>query len=91
MWGEKHVLNFPYVCCVVANATCLTSSDRSPQNSSWQGARCTPVVNRSFEHHTGDSTIWLVSTPILRENTLGLPPLIPCRQPHVRTCGSTAV
>ncbi|GFV42042.1 hypothetical protein TNCV_1569091 [Trichonephila clavipes] len=26
---------------------------------------------RSFEHHTGDSTIWLVSTPILREDTWG--------------------
>ncbi|GFY09157.1 hypothetical protein TNCV_4663481 [Trichonephila clavipes] len=26
----------------------------------------------SFEHHTGDSTIWLGSTPILRENTLGV-------------------
>ncbi|PRD36099.1 UNVERIFIED_CONTAM: hypothetical protein NCL1_09697 [Trichonephila clavipes] len=30
----------------------------------------TPVVSCSFEHHTGDSTIWLDSTPILRENTL---------------------
>ncbi|GFU86045.1 hypothetical protein TNCV_3070471 [Trichonephila clavipes] len=28
-----------------------------------------PVVNRSFEHDTGDSKIWLVSTPILREDT----------------------
>ncbi|GFT40003.1 uncharacterized protein TNCV_12431 [Trichonephila clavipes] len=26
-------------------------------NSSWQGARCTPVVGRSLEHHIGDSTI----------------------------------
>ncbi|GFW12057.1 uncharacterized protein TNCV_4531221 [Trichonephila clavipes] len=30
----------------------------------------TPVVIRSFEHHAGDTVIWLVSTPILRENTL---------------------
>ncbi|GFT06503.1 hypothetical protein TNCV_3356291 [Trichonephila clavipes] len=30
-----------------------------------------PVVNRSFEHHTGDSTNQLVSTPILREDTWG--------------------
>ncbi|GFT77698.1 hypothetical protein TNCV_4245651 [Trichonephila clavipes] len=41
----------------------------------------TPVVSRRFEHHTGDRMISLVSTPILRENTLGvakgLPPLIP--------------
>ncbi|GFU14633.1 cytochrome P450 2J5 [Trichonephila clavipes] len=54
------------------------------------GASCTPVVSRSFEHDTGDSTIWLGSTPILRENTLevvrGLPPLFPCHQPHERTC-----
>ncbi|GFV37171.1 hypothetical protein TNCV_1720931 [Trichonephila clavipes] len=25
--------------------------------------------SRSFEHHTGESTIWLVPTPILREDT----------------------
>ncbi|GFW88039.1 hypothetical protein TNCV_217111 [Trichonephila clavipes] len=31
----------------------------------------TPVVIRSFEHHTCDSTIWLISTPILRENSWG--------------------
>ncbi|GFV09575.1 uncharacterized protein TNCV_3159721 [Trichonephila clavipes] len=30
----------------------------------------TPVVGRSLEHHAGDSTIYLGSTPILRENTL---------------------
>ncbi|GFU75137.1 neuroligin-4, X-linked [Trichonephila clavipes] len=30
-------------------------SDRGPRNSSWQGARSTPVVG--LEHHTGDSTI----------------------------------
>ncbi|GFU85058.1 hypothetical protein TNCV_1553211 [Trichonephila clavipes] len=30
----------------------------------------TPVLNRSFEHHTGDRTLYLGSTPILRENTL---------------------
>ncbi|GFV58485.1 hypothetical protein TNCV_1095341 [Trichonephila clavipes] len=27
--------------------------DQSPRNSSWQTARCMPVVSRSFEHHTG--------------------------------------
>ncbi|GFV53622.1 hypothetical protein TNCV_2643411 [Trichonephila clavipes] len=34
-------------------------------------AKCsvTSVVSRILEHHTGDSTIWLVSIPILRENT----------------------
>ncbi|GFW80526.1 ilGF domain-containing protein [Trichonephila clavipes] len=30
-----------------------------------------PVVSLSFEHHEGDSTILLNSTPVLRENTLG--------------------
>ncbi|GFX50667.1 hypothetical protein TNCV_2722531 [Trichonephila clavipes] len=30
-----------------------------------------PVVIRSFEHLASDSMIWLVSTPILRENTMG--------------------
>ncbi|GFU89376.1 uncharacterized protein TNCV_1783581 [Trichonephila clavipes] len=29
------------------------------------------VVSHSFEHHTGDSTMWLISTPILREGTWG--------------------
>ncbi|GFV14025.1 uncharacterized protein TNCV_525021 [Trichonephila clavipes] len=48
----------------------------------------TPLVIRSFEHHAGDSTIWLDSTPILNypQNTLevvkGLPPLFPFHQPH---------
>ncbi|GFV71362.1 hypothetical protein TNCV_3133531 [Trichonephila clavipes] len=41
-----------------------------------------------FEHHSGDNTIWLGSTPILRENTLmvvrGLLPRFPFRQPHER-------
>ncbi|GFV29587.1 uncharacterized protein TNCV_329531 [Trichonephila clavipes] len=43
-----------------------------------KGLSCMPVVIRSFEHHTGDSKIWLVSTPKLKGNTLrvvkGLPP-----------------
>ncbi|GFW96606.1 hypothetical protein TNCV_2846631 [Trichonephila clavipes] len=67
-------------------------SDRGPRNSSRQRAGCTPVVSRRFQHHTGDSTIRLGSTPILRENTLevvrDLPPLFPFDQPHERTCGS---
>ncbi|GFT25950.1 hypothetical protein TNCV_2807891 [Trichonephila clavipes] len=70
---------------VVTNVTCLTISDRGPRSSSWQRARCTPVVSRSFEYHAGDSTFWLGFTPILRENTLGvgrrLPPLFPFHQP----------
>ncbi|GFS73101.1 hypothetical protein TNCV_686791 [Trichonephila clavipes] len=45
----------------------LIVSDRGPRNSSRQWARCTPVVNRSIEHHTGDSTIYLGSNPILRD------------------------
>ncbi|GFV51784.1 uncharacterized protein TNCV_1321401 [Trichonephila clavipes] len=47
--------------------------DRGPRNSSRLRARCTHVVNRSFEHPTGDRTIWLDSAPILRENTQGPP------------------
>ncbi|GFW96641.1 hypothetical protein TNCV_2846981 [Trichonephila clavipes] len=45
-------------------------SDRGPENSPWQRARCTPVVNCSFEHHTGDSNFRLGFTPTSRENTL---------------------
>ncbi|GFV92504.1 hypothetical protein TNCV_1744091 [Trichonephila clavipes] len=35
-------------------------------------ASSTPIVIRSFEHHTDDSTNSLGSTPILRENALGV-------------------
>ncbi|GFY30116.1 hypothetical protein TNCV_4074291 [Trichonephila clavipes] len=38
------------------NTTCLTMSYRGRQNSSLQRARCTRVVNHTFEHHSGDST-----------------------------------
>ncbi|GFX30481.1 hypothetical protein TNCV_3461321 [Trichonephila clavipes] len=48
---------------VVAHATCLTKSDRGPRDSSWQWARCTPVVGLSLEHHTGDSMISLDEIP----------------------------
>ncbi|GFU74941.1 transposable element Tc3 transposase [Trichonephila clavipes] len=34
-----------------------------------------PVVSYNFEHHAGDNTIWLGSTPILREQ--GLPTSLP--------------
>ncbi|GFV21682.1 hypothetical protein TNCV_1834601 [Trichonephila clavipes] len=44
---------------------------RGLQASSRQRAkRFTPVD--SFKHHTGDSMIWLGSTPILKEKTLGM-------------------
>ncbi|GFW33316.1 hypothetical protein TNCV_2859931 [Trichonephila clavipes] len=65
---------------VAANATCLTVSDRGPRNSSRQKTTCTPVVIRIFEHHAGDSTFWLGSTPILKVvpgDGQGLPPLFP--------------
>ncbi|GFU14543.1 hypothetical protein TNCV_3251631 [Trichonephila clavipes] len=45
-------------------------SGRGQRNSSRLRARCTLVVSRNFEHHTGDSTFWLGSTPVLWENTL---------------------
>ncbi|GFV41025.1 hypothetical protein TNCV_2666161 [Trichonephila clavipes] len=58
---------------------CLTSN-RGPRNSSWQKAD----VSRCFEPR--DSMIWLVFTPILRENTMGMvrgfPALFLFHQPH---------
>ncbi|GFX20648.1 hypothetical protein TNCV_4269801 [Trichonephila clavipes] len=36
------------------------------------GLDCMSAIIRSFEHHSGNSTIWLGFTPILRENTLGV-------------------
>ncbi|GFV88375.1 hypothetical protein TNCV_1241881 [Trichonephila clavipes] len=64
-----------------------TASDSGPRNSSWQGARCTPVVHRSREHHTGVPVLGspvqvLSSTPILKENI---------HQPHEGTCSSKAI
>ncbi|GFU80317.1 hypothetical protein TNCV_3520921 [Trichonephila clavipes] len=46
--------------------------DRGQRNSSFSKGQVTPVVSRTLEHHTGDRTISLVSTLILRENTWGL-------------------
>ncbi|GFU89231.1 hypothetical protein TNCV_2896791 [Trichonephila clavipes] len=46
---------------VVSNATCLTQSDRGPQNSSWQGARGTLVFG--LEHHTGGYLVALGIEP----------------------------
>ncbi|GFT74930.1 hypothetical protein TNCV_2445471 [Trichonephila clavipes] len=39
------------------------SSNRGPRNSSWQGARSTPVVGLGHEHHTGYSTNQLGEIP----------------------------
>ncbi|GFU06034.1 hypothetical protein TNCV_3395521 [Trichonephila clavipes] len=68
---------------------------RSTKFLAAKGKIFTLAVIFSFEHNAGGSTIWLGSTPILRENTLGvaksLPPLWPFHQPHERTCGSTAI
>ncbi|GFS67565.1 hypothetical protein TNCV_4362821 [Trichonephila clavipes] len=54
---------------------------------------CAAVVSRSLEYHVYDSMFWVVSTPILRENTLGVvrdvSPLFLFHQPHERTYGST--
>ncbi|GFV49645.1 hypothetical protein TNCV_1959531 [Trichonephila clavipes] len=41
---------------VVANANCLMWSERGPTNSSWQGARSTPVFGLGLEHHTVSCT-----------------------------------
>ncbi|GFX48961.1 hypothetical protein TNCV_2797521 [Trichonephila clavipes] len=52
---------------------------------------CTPFVSRSYEHHAIDSTTWLASIPVFRENTLRGEgsSLFPFYQPHERTGGST--
>ncbi|GFW07609.1 hypothetical protein TNCV_3917421 [Trichonephila clavipes] len=62
---------------------------QSPRNSSLQRARCTPAAGHNFDHHSGDNTLWLGSTPILKNNTIGVvrsfPPLFPFHQPLQRT------
>ncbi|GFV19729.1 hypothetical protein TNCV_479551 [Trichonephila clavipes] len=60
-------------CCCAARGTCLTKSDQGPRNSSWQAARCMPVVVLSLEHHTSDSTIWLEEIPAGKEGMLPEP------------------
>ncbi|GFX50924.1 hypothetical protein TNCV_2732751 [Trichonephila clavipes] len=47
---------------VVVNVPCVTGSDQGPRNSPRQTARCAPVVSHSFEHHTGDSTFYSLTT-----------------------------
>ncbi|GFW60550.1 hypothetical protein TNCV_568981 [Trichonephila clavipes] len=37
-----------------------------------KGLDCKSVVIRSLEHHAGDRTFGLVSSPLLREKTLGV-------------------
>ncbi|GFX25961.1 hypothetical protein TNCV_2303431 [Trichonephila clavipes] len=51
--------------------TSTVTSYQDPRNSSWQGASCTPDISRSFEHHTGNSTIFLGSTPIFEGERSG--------------------
>ncbi|GFW04370.1 hypothetical protein TNCV_877421 [Trichonephila clavipes] len=46
--------------------------DQGPTKFIMAKGYVTPVVIRSFEHHTCDRMIWLGFTPILRENTLGV-------------------
>ncbi|GFX78691.1 hypothetical protein TNCV_31311 [Trichonephila clavipes] len=54
LFDLRYPQHYRHVVVVVSNATSLTLSDRGPRNSSWQGAKSTPVVG--LEHHTGDST-----------------------------------
>ncbi|GFW28579.1 probable RNA-directed DNA polymerase from transposon X-element [Trichonephila clavipes] len=54
----------------VAHGTCLTYSDRGQRNSSWQWARCTPVVGLSLDHHTVDKQ-WTLNGPIRKKNAGG--------------------
>ncbi|GFX91677.1 hypothetical protein TNCV_3682631 [Trichonephila clavipes] len=71
-------------------------SDRGSRNSSRQRVKYMSAVIRIFEHHTGDGTIWLGSTLIMRENKYPgggqglLISLFSFHQPHEKTCGSTA-
>ncbi|GFX35925.1 hypothetical protein TNCV_4214471 [Trichonephila clavipes] len=63
--------------------------DQGPRKSSWKKATCTPVVIRSFKHHTGDSTIsFVLFSPQFREDTLevvkGSPLLFFFHQLHER-------
>ncbi|GFS75657.1 hypothetical protein TNCV_3424201 [Trichonephila clavipes] len=60
-----------------------------------KGLDCTPIVTHSFEHHTGERTIWIGSTPYFGEEHVrgvhGLPPLFHFHHPHERTCDLTAI
>ncbi|GFU62002.1 hypothetical protein TNCV_4022841 [Trichonephila clavipes] len=48
------------LCCSCHLSDVLRSR---PRNSSWQGARNTPVIELGLEHHTGGSSNWLGEIP----------------------------
>ncbi|GFU61707.1 HTH_Tnp_Tc3_2 domain-containing protein [Trichonephila clavipes] len=63
--------------------------DQGPRNSSCLRARIfMPVISCTLEHDTGESTIWLVSTPNFGGGHLwvvrSVPPLFPFNQPYKR-------
>ncbi|GFW10790.1 hypothetical protein TNCV_4919091 [Trichonephila clavipes] len=84
--------------CVVATyaVKSAVTSHQGPRNSPQQGARFLYLsLFVALNTHTVDSTIWLGSTQILRENTQeelrDLLSLFLFSQPHKRTCGVTAI
>ncbi|GFX73833.1 uncharacterized protein TNCV_4291491 [Trichonephila clavipes] len=79
---------------------CSASSGKEgklPEPETGWTSRCTPIVDRSLEHHTGDSTIFFsLAPPQFRGEHPGVggqepSPLFPFHQPHERTCGLKAI
>ncbi|GFY30939.1 hypothetical protein TNCV_1629131 [Trichonephila clavipes] len=64
-------------CVVIDNAPDRKCQIEAHKVHRGKGLVFTPVVIRSFERHVGGSNIWLGSTAILQENTLGVGALPP--------------
>ncbi|GFX51613.1 hypothetical protein TNCV_5013171 [Trichonephila clavipes] len=56
-------------CCCLCHLIDSDITSKSTKFIAAKGYIFTPVVSLSFEHYAGDSTIWLGSIPIWRENT----------------------
>ncbi|GFU21397.1 hypothetical protein TNCV_891411 [Trichonephila clavipes] len=66
---KRQIISFSSVNRLKVSSIKLKNSFSSKEKN--RTSRDKIPVSRSFEHHTDDSTIWLVSTPILREDTWG--------------------
>ncbi|GFY28842.1 hypothetical protein TNCV_4719751 [Trichonephila clavipes] len=64
-----------FFCCCLRHPNDSNIKSRPMEFIAARGCIYAPVVSCCFEHHTGDSTIWLSSNPISRPPTfLTLPP-----------------
>ncbi|GFV01062.1 hypothetical protein TNCV_1009831 [Trichonephila clavipes] len=92
---QLQINSFRFLILSLLYCSCRGKEGKLPEPETGWTSRCTPVVDRSLEHHTVDSTIFLVQfPPNLKEEHpggSGTPTSLPFHQPHKRTCGWTAI